>query len=33
MDANITAACRGTGYCNIGCGYGAKLSTLDTVLP
>jgi choline dehydrogenase-like flavoprotein len=33
MEANISAACRGTGYCNIGCGYGAKLSTLDTVLP
>ena len=34
MHANIsTAACRATGYCNIGCGYGAKLSTLDTVLP
>ena len=34
MHANIsTTACRATGYCNIGCGYGAKLSTLDTVLP
>jgi choline dehydrogenase-like flavoprotein len=33
MEANISAACRATGYCNIGCGYGAKLSTLDTVLP
>ena len=30
MEANISAACRATGYCNIGCGYGAKLSTLDT---
>jgi choline dehydrogenase-like flavoprotein len=33
MEANITAACLGTGYCNIGCAYGAKLSTLDSVLP
>jgi choline dehydrogenase-like flavoprotein len=33
MEANISSACRATGYCNIGCGYGAKLSTLDTVLP
>ena len=33
MHANISTACRATGYCNIGCGYGAKLSTLDTVLP
>jgi choline dehydrogenase-like flavoprotein len=33
MEANISAACRATGYCNIGCAYGAKLSTLDTVLP
>jgi choline dehydrogenase-like flavoprotein len=33
MHANISEACRATGYCNIGCGYGAKLSTLDTVLP
>jgi choline dehydrogenase-like flavoprotein len=33
MEANISVACRGTGYCNIGCGYGAKLSTLDMVLP
>ena len=33
MHANISPACRATGYCNIGCGYGAKLSTLDTVLP
>jgi choline dehydrogenase-like flavoprotein len=33
MSANISAACRGTGYCNIGCAYGAKLSTLDSVLP
>ena len=33
MHANVSTACRATGYCNIGCGYGAKLSTLDTVLP
>ncbi len=33
MSANISHACRGTGYCNIGCAYGAKLSTLDSVLP
>ena len=33
MEANISQACRATGYCNIGCGYGAKLSTLDHVLP
>ena len=33
MEANISHKCRATGYCNIGCGYGAKLSTLDTVLP
>jgi choline dehydrogenase-like flavoprotein len=33
MSANISAACRGTGYCNIGCAYGAKVTTLDAVLP
>jgi choline dehydrogenase-like flavoprotein len=33
MEANISSACRGCGYCNIGCAYGAKLSTLDSVLP
>ena len=33
MHANVSKKCRATGYCNIGCGYGAKLSTLDTVLP
>jgi choline dehydrogenase-like flavoprotein len=33
MEANISGACLGTGYCNIGCAYGAKLSTLDMVLP
>jgi choline dehydrogenase-like flavoprotein len=33
MEANISGACRATGYCNIGCAYGAKLTTLDTVLP
>lgn len=30
---NIGAACRGTGYCNIGCPFGAKLSALDWTLP
>ncbi len=25
--------CLGCGYCNIGCGYGRKLSMLDTLLP
>jgi choline dehydrogenase-like flavoprotein len=33
MDANITAACVGCGYCNIGCAYGAKTAGLDFVLP
>jgi choline dehydrogenase-like flavoprotein len=33
MDANVSTACRATGYCNIGCGYGGKLTTLDTLLP
>jgi choline dehydrogenase-like flavoprotein len=33
MEANISAACLGTGYCNIGCAYGAKLTALDSVLP
>ena len=33
MEANISDACLGTGYCNIGCAYGAKLSALDFVLP
>jgi choline dehydrogenase-like flavoprotein len=33
MSANISEACRGTGYCNIGCAYGAKVTTLDSVLP
>jgi choline dehydrogenase-like flavoprotein len=33
MEANITAACRGTGYCNIGCAYGAKRAALDALLP
>ena len=31
MDANI-AGCLGIGYCNIGCGYGAKLTALDITL-
>ena len=33
MEANIRPTCRGTGYCNIGCAYGAKVSMLDAVLP
>jgi choline dehydrogenase-like flavoprotein len=33
MEVNISADCLGCGYCNIGCAYGAKLSTLDTLLP
>jgi choline dehydrogenase-like flavoprotein len=33
MEANISGACLGTGYCNIGCAYGAKLTSLDVVLP
>ena len=33
MEANVSAACLGTGYCNIGCAYGAKVTTLDSVLP
>jgi len=33
MEANISGACLGTGYCNIGCAYGAKLTALDVVLP
>jgi choline dehydrogenase-like flavoprotein len=32
VEANI-ANCPGTGYCNIGCPYGTKLSMLDKVLP
>jgi choline dehydrogenase-like flavoprotein len=32
VDANV-ASCVGSGYCNIGCPFGAKLSMLDTVLP
>jgi choline dehydrogenase-like flavoprotein len=31
-ECNI-AGCRGTGYCNIGCPFGAKLSALDWTLP
>ena len=30
--ANIDG-CLGSGYCNMGCKYGKKLSTLDTILP
>jgi choline dehydrogenase-like flavoprotein len=33
MEVNLSERCLGTGYCNLGCAYGAKLSTLDTVLP
>jgi choline dehydrogenase-like flavoprotein len=33
MDSNITTACLGTGYCNIGCAYGAKKAGLDVLLP
>jgi choline dehydrogenase-like flavoprotein len=32
VDANISD-CPGSGYCNIGCPYGNKLSTLHTLLP
>ena len=32
FEANIVG-CRGCGYCNIGCQFGAKLSMLDKVLP
>jgi choline dehydrogenase-like flavoprotein len=32
VDANIRG-CLGSGYCNIGCAYGRKLSVLDTLLP
>jgi choline dehydrogenase-like flavoprotein len=32
VEANI-ANCPGSGYCNIGCPYGTKLSMLDKVLP
>ncbi len=32
VDANIKD-CLGSGYCNIGCAYGKKLSALDNVLP
>ena len=32
MHANI-AGCVGSGYCNIGCAYGRKLSALDWALP
>ena len=33
MEANISDACVGCGYCNVGCGYGAKKAALDTILP
>jgi choline dehydrogenase-like flavoprotein len=32
VEANL-ADCLGSGYCNIGCAFGKKLSMLDTVLP
>jgi choline dehydrogenase-like flavoprotein len=32
VEANIKG-CLGTGYCNIGCAYGKKLSALDNILP
>jgi choline dehydrogenase-like flavoprotein len=32
VKANIKG-CLGTGYCNIGCAYGKKLSALDNILP
>jgi choline dehydrogenase-like flavoprotein len=32
VDANIKD-CLGSGYCNIGCPYGRKLSALDNILP
>lgn len=32
VEANV-AGCVGSGYCNIGCPFGAKLSMLDTLLP
>ena len=33
VEANISASCTGCGYCNMGCGFGAKQSMLDSVLP
>ena len=33
MHANILGTCRGCGYCNIGCPFGAKVSVLDALLP
>jgi choline dehydrogenase-like flavoprotein len=33
MKANLSGACVACGYCNIGCAYGARLATLDFVLP
>jgi choline dehydrogenase-like flavoprotein len=33
MEANITGACVGCGYCNIGCAYGGKRAALDAILP
>jgi choline dehydrogenase-like flavoprotein len=33
MEANITEACVGCGYCNIGCAHGGKRAALDAILP
>ena len=33
MEANLTDACRGAGYCNLGCGFGARHAALDVLLP
>ena len=37
LDADVVSAniegCFGSGYCNIGCKWGKKLSMLETVLP
>jgi choline dehydrogenase-like flavoprotein len=33
MEANITDACVGCGYCNIGCAFGGKRAALDAILP
>ena len=33
VECNVTPDCRGSGYCNIGCKFGAKLSALDYTLP
>jgi choline dehydrogenase-like flavoprotein len=33
MEANITAGCRGSGYCNIGCPFDARTASLNSILP